>query len=77
MPLPSKVEAGGGGCGRPLVSAACGVYGIQIAIQAIDDQRSSQWKRRMGMSQILASIIDHPTKDRINHEICKALRPGN
>ena len=29
----------GGGCGRPLVSPACGVYGIQIAIHAIEDQR--------------------------------------
>ena len=30
---------GGSGCGRPVVSPACGVYGIQIAIYAIEDQR--------------------------------------
>lgn len=29
----------GGGCGRPLVSAACGVCSIQVAIHVIEHQR--------------------------------------
>ena len=35
----ARWKMGWGGCGRPLVRGACGVYGIQIAIYPIEHQR--------------------------------------